>query len=58
VSNPDDPQTTVETPLRCDCGYRCQGETLAERVRDGQRHAWAEHGIEVTADQIRNQIAS
>ena len=58
VSNPDHPPPTDESPVRCDCGYPCQGETLAERVQDGQRHAWDAHGIEVSADQIRNQIAS
>jgi predicted small metal-binding protein len=58
VTNPDDLAPTGETPLRCDCGYPCQGETLAERVHDGQRHAREVHGIEVSTDQIRNQIAS
>jgi predicted small metal-binding protein len=58
VSNSNDPPTTVEAPLRCDCGYPCQGETLAERVQDGQRHARDAHGIEVSADQVRNQVAS
>jgi predicted small metal-binding protein len=58
VSNPNHRPLTVETDLRCDCGYGCQGETLAERVEDGQRHAWEAHGIEVSADQIRIQTTS
>jgi hypothetical protein len=58
MSNPDDCPTIPETPLHCDCGYRCEGETLAERIEDGRRHAWEAHGIEVSADQIRNQTAS
>jgi predicted small metal-binding protein len=58
LSNADHPPTTDETPVRCDCGYPCRGESLAERVQDGQRHAREAHGIEVSADQIRNQIAS
>jgi predicted small metal-binding protein len=57
VQNPNDLSTTGETPLRCDCGYPCQGETLAEVVKDGQRHALEAHGIEVSADQIQNQMA-
>jgi hypothetical protein len=36
----------------CDCGYHCQGDTLAQRVGDAQRHAFDAHGIEVTAEQI------
>lgn len=37
---------------RCDCGYRSQGDTLEERIRDAQRHAREVHGIDVTADQV------
>jgi hypothetical protein len=55
MSNPDDPPTTAEILLRCDCGYPCQGETTAERIQDGRRHAREAHGIEVSTDQIRNQ---
>jgi hypothetical protein len=58
VPHPDDQPTTVEAPLRCECGYPCQGETVAECVKDGRRHAWEAHGIEVSADQIRNQISN
>jgi predicted small metal-binding protein len=47
---------TTAVPLdvwpQCDCGYRCQGHTLDERVRDGQHHARAVHGIDVTDEQI------
>jgi predicted small metal-binding protein len=39
----------------CDCGYHCQGDTLAQRVGDAQRHARDAHGIEVTAEQILTQ---
>jgi predicted small metal-binding protein len=53
VSNPHD-----ETPLSCDCGYHCEGETPAERIEDGRRHAREAHGIEVSTEQIRNQTAS
>jgi hypothetical protein len=58
VPDIDDLSTTVEPPLRCDCGYPCQGETLAQLVKDGQRHALEAHGIDVSTDQIRNQMAS
>jgi hypothetical protein len=58
VPDTDDSATTVVPPLRCDCGYPCQGETIAERIQDGQRHALEAHGIEVSAHQIRNQMAS
>jgi hypothetical protein len=43
--------------LQCDCGYLCQGETIDERVQDGQRHAARAHGIDVTAEQILNRQA-
>jgi hypothetical protein len=36
----------------CDCGYQCQGDTLDDRVEDGQRHARDVHGIEVSTEQI------
>jgi hypothetical protein len=36
----------------CDCGYRCQGHTLDQRVLDAKRHALAAHGIDVSPDQI------
>jgi hypothetical protein len=55
VSKPDDPPTTTDTPLRCDCGYLCNGETVSDRVKDGQRHAREAHSIEVSADQVLNQ---
>jgi hypothetical protein len=58
VPNADDSSTTAVPPLRCDCGYTCQGETIAQCVIDGQRHALEVHGIEVSAHQIRNQMAS
>jgi hypothetical protein len=47
---PDPPAN--ETRPVCDCGYECQGDTLNERVRDGQRHARDVHGIEVSADRM------
>jgi predicted small metal-binding protein len=48
--DPRSPGTDV-SPV-CDCGYRCQGESVDDRVRDGQRHARIAHGIEVSEDQI------
>jgi hypothetical protein len=57
MSNLDGDQMATESWLHCDCGYRCQGESLGDRVADGQRHAWEAHGIEVSADQILKQLA-
>ena len=37
---------------QCDCGYRCQGETVPERVSDAQRHARDVHGIDVSVAQV------
>jgi predicted small metal-binding protein len=42
----------VEVWPQCDCGYRCQGDTIHERVRDARRHASEAHGIDVTAEQV------
>jgi predicted small metal-binding protein len=39
----------------CDCGYQCQGETLEDRVRDAQQHAWDVHGIVVSVEQVLEQ---
>ncbi len=44
------PDTRLEP--QCDCGYRCRGDTLEARIRDGQRHAREVHGIDVGADQV------
>jgi predicted small metal-binding protein len=49
--------TRDESP-QCDCGYVCEGETVDERVRDGQRHAREVHGIEVSVDQVLDQRAT
>jgi predicted small metal-binding protein len=46
------PQPDPDLGPQCDCGYRGQGDTIQERVRDAQRHAREAHGIDVTADQI------
>jgi hypothetical protein len=45
-------ETNPGAVTECDCGYRCRGETVAEQISDGQRHAREVHGIEVTADQV------
>jgi hypothetical protein len=37
---------------QCDCGYVCEGETVEDRVLDGQRHAREVHGIDVSAQQV------
>lgn len=37
---------------KCDCGYVCRGETVEDRVRDGQRHALDVHGIDVSPAQV------
>jgi hypothetical protein len=36
----------------CDCGYKCHGDTVDDRIQDAQRHARDAHGIEVSAEQI------
>jgi predicted small metal-binding protein len=48
----DEDVANLSTSPQCDCGYRCQGETVEERVRDGQRHARELHGIDVAPDQV------
>ena len=46
-----DPGAGTDEP-RCDCGYRSQGSTIEQRVRDAQHHARSVHGIDVTPDQV------
>lgn len=55
MTNAEPQSPDRETWPVCDCGYQCRGDTLDERVRDGQRHARHAHGIEVSADQILRQ---
>lgn len=48
----DGVDNTPTDELVCDCGYRSRGQTPSARVRDAQQHASAEHGIDVTAQQV------
>lgn len=43
---------------QCDCGYRCRGATVEDRVRDAQRHARDVHGIDVSPDQVLTNDAA
>jgi hypothetical protein len=48
----EDPPTGGGTVPRCECGYRCRGGTLGERIIDARRHASEVHGIEVSEEQV------
>jgi predicted small metal-binding protein len=50
----NDPPATSEVP-DCDCGYRPEGTSLGERVRDAIQHAREAHGIDVSVDQVLAQ---
>jgi predicted small metal-binding protein len=39
--------------MECDCGYVCEGIGPDELIDDARRHAREAHGIDVTADQVR-----
>ena len=48
----EDDRQGAEVWPRCDCGYSCRGQSLAERAEDGRRHAAEAHGIEVSAEAV------
>jgi predicted small metal-binding protein len=56
MAEPDDIALDGETWPQCDCGYQCRGDTSLDRVRDAQRHARVDHGIDVSVDQVLNQV--